>query len=99
MKVISRVRTLIGLGILGTFLWKLFRRRETSRQAALESATPAHEASPQQKDTSLLTDAAGASLDTARTASSVTVAATRTGVHGATSAAGWIRSRVQKARH
>ena len=95
MKILTRVRTLIGLGLLATFLWKFFRRREARH--ARESSIEVTYEQQRTSTASLRTDATGAAADTARTASAAAMATTRTGVHSGTAAFAWIRSRFRKA--
>jgi hypothetical protein len=90
----SRMRTLIGLGFLGTFVWKLFRRRRTTHP----TYEPTYEAPyvlerrPDRK-APLLSDAGAALVDTARIGATATRKAVGLGVRGPVAATGWLRSR------
>jgi hypothetical protein len=90
------IRNLLALGVVGTFIWKLFRRRETSRKVTVEAPeTLVVESRPKH---SLASDAAGASLDTAQTVGTVSARTARTGGRGVAAAAGFVRSRLRRSK-
>jgi hypothetical protein len=87
------IRNLITLFTIGTFLWKLIRRRKTDRQMTVESPAMVVESRP---SNSLANDAAGASVETAQVVGKVSAKAARAGGRSAAGVFGFARSKARR---